>query len=559
MNKKINELLDLFIKISGEKHNLIDLLDELKRIDKRIPELTKRLEALKSSMSDEKYFDASSEIIDRNIELSLQKKLDYLNNKLRNLKDKNDAIIAKRKEEEDRFSKLNRTLASCQAFIYDLSKFDYDISSNNIQKLIDMESERFDDVSDEINSKKEERNKTINSSNAIYEEIAHLEKTIQIEEDRLAEVKNALKSKSSYINEEEKADDQKLIDDINSELNDMKNRRVEITDSITYQCYVIKEELEDVNYDKERILGITRNIADKLNNLPYLSVEDDMILNEEYNQLNSKRDELTAVIENKKYNIKNRKPYEIRLDYINQKINNAKDIKEDYESLLKFIINQEIDSIVDNLLKLKSEKKELDESATTNSKLELQKKFVDELICSYENDLTNTLEKARDIKDKIARQEEEINSANEEIKDINNGKKYQFDLENQAEKEQDNQKLQDIVEKMSYLNNRIDSGITPNQIYDQMEMLLYSEEEKDKEPSYMNEDNTLIKNYSDDEPSYTFERIDEDETPSYDKDEMIVSPDSYYDDEKDETKEYSFSPIDNTGFVSFDDAYDIAK
>ena len=553
MNVKVNELLELFIKISGEKHNLIDLLDELNRFDRRIPELSTRLASLKDSISDEKYFDASSEIIDRNIELSLQKKLDYLNTKLKSLKEKNETIIAERKAEEERFSKLNKTLASCQAFIYDLSKYDNDIASSNIQKLIDMENERFDTVSDEINNKKEERNRTISSSNAIYEEIAHLEKIIQTEEDRLKEVKNSLKSKNSYINEEEKADDLKQIENIENEIKDMNKRRTEIVNSVTYQSYLIKEELEKMNPDKDKILEITRMIAEKLNDLPYLSVEDDTILDEEYNQLNSRKDELTAVIENKKYNIRNRKPYEIRLEYINQKINNAKDIKEDYESLLRSVLNKEIESIVDNLLKLKTEKKELENNFTGNSKSELQRKFVDELIQSYESDLTSVLDKARDIKGKIVAQENEIEIANAEIKEINSSKKYQFDLENQAEKEQDNKMLQDIVEKISYLNNRIEAGTTPNQIYDQMEMLLYSNDKK--EESY--EDSPVIKNYDKDD-DYSFEKVDKEKVPNYSDEEMIISPDKYIE-AADDTKEFSFSPIDNTGYVSFDDAYDIAK
>ena len=110
MNTKISEVLNIFIRISGERYNIFDMLEDLKRIDKHIPEITDRLTKLRNTMTDEKYFDASSEIIDRNIELSLQKKLNHLNNKLNNLREQNANITAVQKDDNENYLNLNLSL-----------------------------------------------------------------------------------------------------------------------------------------------------------------------------------------------------------------------------------------------------------------------------------------------------------------------------------------------------------------------------------------------------------------------------------------------------------------
>ena len=560
MNSKIGELLDLYIRLAGETHNISDMLDDVKRYDKLIPDLTRKIEKIEKAMDEDKYFDASSEIIDRNIEVSLERKLDYLKNKLRVLQARSEALVKEKIAEEENYVSLNKALEDCQSFIYDLSKFDYEIDSANISKLIAMENDRFDFISNEIEAKRENKEASADSSYNLNAEISELERTIQTEEDRLAEVRKSLQSKSSYVDEKAKSEDLEELANLKDELDDIKNKRVDIINSVTYQTDTVRDELVKDNVDKEKIMNILVNVSSKLNDLPYLSVEDDTILEEEYNQLCSQRDELSAVIENKKYNLKNRKPFEIRFDYLSQKLNNAKDIKDDYESLLKFIINQEIEATVDNLLRLKEEQKNLENAFTRNDKGLQQKKYIDELMHSYEKDLAKTLAKARDIKGKINNQKREIVDLEEEIKGLSTAKKLHIDLENQAERDYDNKLLSDIIEKLDYLDNRVEVGITPNQILDQIEMLLYENEKANEVTEEPKEDfgEYIIKNYNTTEPDYTFERIESDDQ-SFNKDKMIVRPDGYNEDEKEDTREYSFSPIDNTGFVSFEDAYNSTK
>ena len=561
MNTKIIELLDVYIKLSGESLNVLDIQSDIDRYDKLIPQLTKKIEKLEDGINSDKYFDASSEIIDRNIEVSLKKKLDYLKSKLANLKIKNEDIAKKQKEDEDSYLSLNEALANCQSFIYDLSKFDSDIASKNIMKLIELENERYTSLANEIDSKEENREKSDTISTGINSEIIELEKCIQSEEERLNEVRNSLKNRTSYIDEAAKDEDLKELEMLKDELKDAQDKRTKLVNSVTYQSKIVREELNKDSVDKDKIMNILANISSRLNELPYLDVEDDTMLEEEYNQLCSQRDELMAVIENKKYNLKNKRPYEIRYEYLNQKLNNAKDIKEDYTSLLKFIINQEIEATTDNLLKLKEEEKELESAFSRSNKAVLQRKYVAELISSYERDLTKTLNKAKDVQDKIDVQEREIEDFSREIKDLKNEQKLHFDLENQAEKEQDGKMLEDIIKKIDYLNIRRNVGTTPSQVLDQIEMLIYENEQNDDtvNPNEEELDNKVILNYSpkEEKEEFTFEKVEEEKEEDIKPKEMRINNGGY--DAKDETAEYSFSPIDNTGFVSFADAYDSTK
>ena len=79
MQSNIFELIDLLVKMSSSTSNIDELKADLDDTNNSISLTEDKLKDLESDMNDDKYFDASSEIVDRNIKISLVKKIQKLN------------------------------------------------------------------------------------------------------------------------------------------------------------------------------------------------------------------------------------------------------------------------------------------------------------------------------------------------------------------------------------------------------------------------------------------------------------------------------------------------
>ena len=98
MQSKIFSLIDLLLKMANTKNTYEELEAKRNLLLDEINNLKKAIDDLSSSMTDDKYFDASSEIVDRNIEISIVKKLANLEYEEEELEKKLDE---KRKKEQD--------------------------------------------------------------------------------------------------------------------------------------------------------------------------------------------------------------------------------------------------------------------------------------------------------------------------------------------------------------------------------------------------------------------------------------------------------------------------
>ena len=103
MQSNIFELIDLLVKMSSSKSNIDELKADLDDTLNSIATTEDKLKQLEADMTDDKYFDASSEIVDRNIKISLVKKISDLN------KIKSDL--------ERELSKLRRQIAKVELLI----------------------------------------------------------------------------------------------------------------------------------------------------------------------------------------------------------------------------------------------------------------------------------------------------------------------------------------------------------------------------------------------------------------------------------------------------------
>ena len=597
MNTKIIELLNVFSKMSGEQESASKLNDELNKINELIPKLNDKLVDIKATINDDKYFDASSEIIDRNLELSLKKKLVILKDELKKLEDKNNANIVTNSERELKYKELHENMEACQRFVNLLStyKADKGLDSDTevFDKLIEVENARYEVLVDELNKYLAEKEENSSDSMELNSQIEKLQARIKNEEDRLREVTINLADKKTYIDERAKEEDLNKVKEVEKEIIDAKIRRNEILDKITYRCENIKDRLLAGGITKEEILKDAHQIVDKLNELPYLNMEDEVMLKEELNQLNSKKDELTAIIENKVYNSQKNKVIEQRKDYLQYKASSIEEEKKVYETLFQLIGKEQVRAVTNKLLELKNERDIIARDLDDNSMLEHQKRSIDELIKQYEGDLANLLNKAADIqKHNIVRCDAELNKIRQEDEQLNQNMVLQNEIENIALKERDNKMLENTIHEIDCINNRLSCGATPNQIVDQIEMLVFENSDiksdaevkkdapieieqpkeeiksnaifseayliKPEEKEEVKEDKPVEKPAEVEKTSgYTFEKVTE--PVSETKPEAMTISQNEFVPATENTKEFSFSPIDNTGYMSFADAYDSTK
>ena len=85
MHTDIFSNIDLLIEMAGSSLNTLDIEGELKDINKEIQDKKAQIEDLKGMMNDTRYFNASSELVDKNIEVSLKSKISRLNRKIKDI------------------------------------------------------------------------------------------------------------------------------------------------------------------------------------------------------------------------------------------------------------------------------------------------------------------------------------------------------------------------------------------------------------------------------------------------------------------------------------------
>lgn len=597
MQAKIIELINLLIKISGQKDNIKNLNEELSYLDNLLPELKKELDTLSNSINDDKYFDASSEIIDRNIELSLKKKINNLQIALEKQKDRMHNVNKKAVEVNSKWELLNKRISSCEAFISILnSRFQSENNNDSDSKyfkLLEDEKKRYESLNAELTEVEKQKEELQNSILNLEKTQEELINNLNSEKVQLEEVQQSLANKSSYIDKQRKEEDLNRVKDLEIKIENTSKRKNEILNSVIYKAEEAKELLLNSDNDKTAFLEKINLLVNELNQLPYQKIDDDVILKEELQQLESKKDELTTLIENKNYVSSDLNIIEQRLNYLDgQKSRIAAEI-EAYQKIDQTIDNEEIIKLTDILVDLRNQAKNFeiniesiskDESLGEEYEFELEKyHFLNELITQYENDLQDLILLSNNLNNvNIVNCRNQLEKIENEFADLNKKKLLYTDSLDVIEKEKDRKELRLLLENIEQLNLRIEIGITPNQILDQIEMLLFAGDDvknrvNEKLPETPVTETEVIKNinlgsegsleqtFQSVQPEFTFEKLTEDNDLWEDKKalekekEDLPNNVEIFNNSSDDNKDFSFSPLDNTGFISFDDALNLAK
>lgn len=493
MQSNIFEIIDLLVNMSGSKSNLDELKAELDDTEKRIEKTTKKLENFEQEMTDDKYFDASSEIVDRNIKISLVKKIQKINRVKHDLEKELDIV----KGDE---VLIHRELEDIRDEISAANNYN-NIINNNVsenESYTNMVASENDRISRLI-SKKEELEEKYSKVQKKVEYLAlSLEEAndkIEKEESRLKEVEDNLSNIRAYIDVEEKEKDENKYISIKNDLDDLIKHKDDILNDAVYIAGIIKEKI--ANEDKSGIDEEFEHLVNIVKEIPYMELENDQ-LESEKNKLDEELKSFDESISNKKYQTMDKEFIEERIKYldeilkkINSRIQDLSNRKNeligenDLLSVKIYNAEKQIKNIDNSLIDYESydyESEELPKSVVqaSNNKLIEEKNNISEITNNYREDLVNNISEIKLIEENLDALNSEINSKEIELDELNKKLALNTKSTNILEEEKDKIQLEKINAKITSLSNREGYSKSVSEIVDEFEMLMSSLEFADK-------------------------------------------------------------------------------
>jgi len=494
MQSNIFELIDLLVKMSGSTANLDELKAELDDTESKIFKLQQKLQNLEEDMNDEKYFDASSEIVDRNIKISLVQKLHKLE-KVRNdiekeLESAEAAEVACARELEEVNEKINAANEINMVINENASE------TEAYKNMIAAENNRFSKLLSKRDELSEESSALQRKTEYYGLQLQEVNDKIAKETDRLDEVNNTLSNVRAYIDVEAKEKDEKKYTDIKKQLEELVSHKDEILNDAVYIAGTIKELI--ANEDKDNVETEFNRLVDTVKKIPYMDLETDEISGEK-DKLDEELKKYDEEISHKQYQTMDGEFIEERITYLteniaslNKKIDELNtqidEITKVNENLSEKICRSEkqIELVEESLIDYEMfdyESQKLPKSVVqaSNNKLVEEKNNISEIVDNYRADLVKNIEEVKAINAKLDELKAEVETKTKELDNLNKKLALNTKSKNILEEEKDKIKLQDINEKITDLKKREEFDKSISSILDEFEMLFSSLEFVDKE------------------------------------------------------------------------------
>lgn len=493
MQSNIFELIDLLVKMSSSKSNIDELKADLDDTLNSIATTEDKLKQLEADMTDDKYFDASSEIVDRNIKISLVKKISDLNKIKSDLERELDQV----KEEESivhaKIEDIKSELAIANEYNQVITS-----SSNNKESFTNMLASENERISNLI-QKKEELDASYSKiqkrveylSDALLEANEKLNK----ENERLNEIEHNLSNIKAYIDFDAKDADEKAYLKVKSELDRLMAHKEEILNDPVYVAYIIKEHI--ANDQRDEVEKEFNHLINIVKQIPYMSLENNEI-EVEMKKLDDELKNYDSRISQKDYQNLDSVFIEDRILYLEDSIKN---IKESINDLIgrKNRFDFENDVLSEKIYHSEIQIKGINQSLTdyenydyenggisksvvqaANNKLLEEKANINEIATNYRNDLVKNINEIKCIDAKLEEYNKEVANKEAELDELNKKLALNTSSKNILEEEKDRLALESINSRINSLKYREEFSKSLSKILDEFEMLNSSLEFVDK-------------------------------------------------------------------------------
>ena len=608
MQSKIFSLIDLLLKMANTKNTYEELEAKRNLLLDEINNLKKAIDDLSSSMTDDKYFDASSEIVDRNIEISIVKKLANLEYEEEELEKKLDE---KRKKEQDllvSIEKLKERIVkskSNMSLVDDRVKFAKNEDVKQLYSSLYQDEEKKSGIDEqELNSLNNDLKANSAEMESLNQAISSVKEKCETLKARLSDVRSSLSNKKSYIDKSAMSKDKEELEALNKDLKRLEEEQSRILMNPVMLVSDIKDLI--MNKDDNAALDKLKQLENSINEIPYMNIENKQDLLKELDRLKSQKDEIISSINDHEYVSRDITLIDNRISWLKSLIIYYKRSIKAYEEEIKYIDNNLVLPASKELKSAESEalnaEKQIDEYnsiindesksalAISTMKIAKDKKLSDfnvitDIANKYQTSIGLLIEKSVKLQNEsISELEEKIEEGNAEINKLEELKQKGIKSKNAIKQEDDRKAAQKIDDDIKAINHRLTFDATPAQIIDDIEMMLTSNmNDSAKEltiaPNDKKEAEINNEKPDDEEVIPFFEITDEDSSTANEKPieknvrtennaETVLNPifaeindddeeqalkDSTNLDKDEDNKEYTLSQLDDTDYFDLDE------
>ncbi len=608
MQSKIFSLIDLLLKMANTKNTYEELEAKRNLLLDEINNLKKAIDDLSSSMTDDKYFDASSEIVDRNIEISIVKKLANLEYEEEELEKKLDE---KRKKEQDllvSIEKLKERIVkskSNMSLVDDRVKFAKNEDVKQLYSSLYQDEEKKSGIDEqELNSLNNDLKANSAEMESLNQAISSVKEKCETLKARLSDVRSSLSNKKSYIDKSAMSKDKEELEALNKDLKRLEEEQSRILMNPVMLVSDIKDLI--MNKDDNAALDKLKQLENSINEIPYMNIENKQDLLKELDRLKSQKDEIISSINDHEYVSRDITLIDNRISWLKSLIIYYKRSIKAYEEEIKYIDNNLVLPASKELKSAESEalnaEKQIDEYnsiindesksalAISTMKIAKDKKLSDfnvitDIANKYQTSIGLLIEKSVNLQNEsISELEEKIEEGNAEINKLEELKQKGIKSKNAIKQEDDRKAAQKIDDDIKAINHRLTFDATPAQIIDDIEMMLTSNMNEsakeltiapnDKKEAEINnekaEEEEVIPFFeiTDDDSSTANEKPVENNANTENNKETVSNPifaeindddeeqalkDTTNLDKDEDNKEYTLSQLDDTDYFDLDE------
>ena len=519
MQKEIIDKIHLLVSMSDTPNNYETLQEELLLLEKRIEVQKDKVRALKKGISENTYMKASDRIIDENIKIGMENRLQSCQEDLDLLKEQLDRLLTEEEKAHDEIERgkkeqtqLNSFLEALELKMKTIGSKDKDVFGR-YEKMIDNTTKELKQLEESLKEKEKEYQGICDRLERMGSRREDIEERMAKEKMQLEEINSLLANPNSYVDQKTKKEDEKRIDSMTDELEAMEHRKLEIITDPAYIAYdAVKLVMEE---DYASALNKIKELVTIVQSKPFMEY-DASELDDLLESKTSERDALASQVENKTYIDGNLTIKEARLKFLSEvrqdieaemqdlqkkieKIDTVKvpkiseyvsEVKKEREALRKEILDYQ-DVIASNK-EFKTPKKEASLRAFLRQKQE-ELDHLEEYVFAFEQDLENLVIESKELEEvELGNLQKKLSQIDVEEKKIKKDHYFTSTAKNILAIEKDKEEVKKLNDEVKDILKRKNYAQKPEEIYDEIELLLGSIEKNDHESVQKDEPNDYI-------------------------------------------------------------------
>lgn len=495
MHTEVFNNIDTLIEMAGASlKNMDEVNAELITLKRQIRNKNNEIEDFKSIINDARYFNASNELVDKNIEISLKNKITRLKRKIKDIDNNGKVLTTNEEALHEEIKDLKNKIAKNEKYIKVLEvKTNSNTDNNYYVSMLDTEKNNIEELKTILDNKTSLYNDILKELELNNQAKDELSTKLSREEERLNDVMDNLTNPNTYIDEDLKKSDEDRLNLLENELDKLQKRELELLTDASVIGADAKELIatNDANAALQKIKELVTIVKTK----PYMDINNAAILDEELEKKESLRIELAGLIDSKNYEGINSEAIKERIDYLNKEIENNNEqvaklkneisnIDEHISSILGKKISDLEKEIIDAEKIVQSYKdliKSKDSASKTRTNLEqaiLKKQkeiqVLDNILIAYKETLVSKINDTNKLNERVNSIENDNSRYLKELDGLQKITLINFKTKDLVEEEKDREDLRNLNEEIKQIKMRKKFDRNPNEIYDQIEMALAS-------------------------------------------------------------------------------------